>query len=171
MNRRLFLKKTLLGLTVPGHFMEITGHILAEKKSSLAPDVIIKAVRDHQIFVDRFDIPVFKRLKFADWWALTMSICEAESDFDPEAVNHTGKGEMIGLMQVNYTYWSKRFLKGRSRDFLFNPYWNIRVGLAIFSSDLARTGTIRKALYSYVGGKDHRYVTRVLERAFWLKTV
>ncbi len=171
MTRRSFLQ-SILTLSAYPQLLDITSQYL-KGYNSAAPDgeVILKAIKDHCQFVKKHNVQIFQKMRLADWWAITMSICKTESNFNPKAVNENKYGKMIGLMQINYTYWSEKILKGRPKEFLFDPYWNIRVGLAIFSSDLARTGSIREALYAYVGGKNHSYVTRVLEDAFWLMGV
>jgi len=112
-----------------------------------------RAVRDHAR-ISRWD---------EDFWAtLAAAVCETESSWKERAVSRSGA---VGLMQIHYPYWGPRL--GISPEELFDPYFNLRLGMLILEEALRRhRGNTCQALLDYLGARRYSYAAVVLERAF-----
>jgi len=106
--------------------------------------------------------------------AIALAVAEAESSFRPDAVSHKGA---IGVMQIMPR--TARLEFGVSRQALFDPYTNIRIGIR-FLDQLAHRykGRMHFALSHYNGGSavgawphsrvlpyTRNYVENVLDKA------
>lgn len=133
---------------------------------------INRAVKHHYHLLRKKGLAARVGLSLDEWVAVTHAIVRHESAYRPDAVNliPAKEVESIGLMQINFGFWRKtRLLEGVSKELLFDPYWNVRIGLVILTENLLRYRSLDKALYRYVGGADSRYVVNVLQTAFLLK--
>lgn len=128
---------------------ELTGTILA--MNSKVPPVramsIARSVRD---WSKHYNLPPI----------LVLSLMKRESHFDPKADSGTGAK---GLMQV-IAYWHQEKLEhfGIEKEDLFKINENVGVGCWILREYLDKTGSIDKALRSYVGSDHRGYIIDVL---------
>lgn len=92
---------------------------------------------------------------------LILSLIEAESEFTPTAISSAGA---IGLGQIMY-YIHKKDLADLSitkRKDLFDIEKNIKATSFVLQMMLVRNNSdVTKALHSYLGGKDGKYVSRI----------
>jgi soluble lytic murein transglycosylase-like protein len=92
---------------------------------------------------------------------LILSLIEAESEFTPTAISNAGA---IGLGQIMY-YIHKKDLADlgiAKRKDLFDIEKNIKATSFILQMMLIRNNSdVTKALHSYLGGKDGKYVSRI----------
>ncbi|MBX6424206.1 transglycosylase SLT domain-containing protein [Thermosulfurimonas sp. F29] len=94
--------------------------------------------------------------------ALVLAVAEKESDFCPTATSRRGA---VGLMQVNYPYWRKRY-RTLSVETLYRPYHNVLFGTGVLLDSIKRKGLVR-GLCEYHGDRHCRrlsYVEEVLVR-------
>ncbi len=94
---------------------------------------------------------------------LVAAIIIAESSGDPLAISH---GNALGLMQINARVWSRQL--DFSRNNPFDPLTNLRMGIPILQSCMARYHWLDSALAAYVGDPDNSvpetaaYVDRII---------
>lgn len=103
---------------------------------------------------------------------LLLALLEAESEFNPFAVSKVGA---VGLGQIRFEVHGEALIKAKiiaGRDDLFNMEANIDAASILLSDFLRETkGNKVKALERYVGGKDSRYVRRILSHYTRLLTL
>ena len=76
---------------------------------------------------------------------------QKESSFNPDAISWTGAG--IGLMQVNPNIWLSVY--NVTREELFNPWLNIKIGVQILHDYVTKYGT-SGGLGAYFAGPNNR---------------
>jgi len=124
---------------------------------------ICRAVRDYYL-------AVHPPCSLQELSLLTAALIKRESCFDPRAVSPQFA---VGLMQVHYPYWKRRFPDLRLAD-LYDPYFNVGFALWILDAEWRRTGSLTRALAYYGGwpglrGKAWTYVRRILREVYLLQ--
>lgn len=92
---------------------------------------------------------------------LMLAVIEAESEFTPTAISKAGA---IGLGQIMYEVHKKDLvaLDIKKKRELFDIDKNIRATSFVLQMMLKKDGgNVEKALHSYLGGKDGKYVARI----------
>lgn len=88
---------------------------------------------------------------------LLMGIIKVESNFHPVAISYANA---IGLMQIHAPTWKIKFNEGSNIEF------NIFFGKEIFFHYLEKSnGSIKNALFLYLGAPQYSYALRVLTNA------
>jgi soluble lytic murein transglycosylase-like protein len=94
---------------------------------------------------------------------LMLAIFEAESEFVPTATSHKGA---LGLGQIHFPAHGKRLTEAKvinERRDLYDIEMNVRATNIVLSQMLKDADyNVPKALEAYLGGKDGRYVLRIL---------
>ncbi len=102
---------------------------------------------------------------------LIVAIMAVESSFNPRAVSNMGAQ---GLMQVIPRYHQDKIGPQRSKNALFDPKVNVRVGTLVLHEGLQRYGSMQRALQYYNGAlKDPnaRYTRKVMALKKRLMTI
>ncbi len=93
---------------------------------------------------------------------LIVAIMAVESSFNPKAQSNMGA---LGLMQVIPKYHKDKMGGKRGKNALFDPEFNVQVGIKVLHEGLQRYGTMQRALQYYNGAlKDPqaRYTRKVM---------
>lgn len=99
--------------------------------------------------VTKYDI--LKHYASPELYELYYAMITVESNWNENAVSPTNDH---GLMQINKPTWSKKF----DFDRIYDPTYNINVGIYIFENCLAASnGDIHAALIKYNGSKSYPY--------------
>lgn len=108
----------------------------------------------------RYDVPV----------RLLKTIARVESRMNPAAINTNGDGSRdIGLMQINTGWLPVLGRYGISREDLWDPCTNVRVGAWIMSKNIATYGYTWEAIGAYNARspeKRMRYAKLVFAEVF-----
>jgi hypothetical protein len=80
-------------------------------------------------------------------FALVKAIIRKESNFNSNAINKSGKEESVGLMQVNIKAHNV------SKEDMLDPVKNINYGTKYLCYQLARYGSVAKAVSAYNAGR------------------
>jgi soluble lytic murein transglycosylase-like protein len=120
--------------------------------SDLSPfGAAMEATQEVKDLVNKYLLPVPANMDTQAFFNLILSVMKVESNFNPQAVGPTGD---IGLMQINPIN-APHF--GVTREDLFDPETNVRIGTAILREDIDRYG-IRDGLAAYNGGPGNRHI-------------
>lgn len=94
---------------------------------------------------------------------LIIAIMEVESEFNPSATSHKGA---LGLGQIHFPAHGKRLIETKiikERRDLYDIEMNVRATSLILNSMLQESNySVAKTLEVYLGGKDGKYVLRIL---------
>ena len=108
----------------------------------------------------RYDVPV----------SLLKTIARVESRMNPAAINTNGNGSRdIGLMQINTDWLPVLRRYGISREDLWDPCTNVRVGAWIMAKNIETYGYTWEAIGAYNARspeKRMRYAKRVFAEVF-----
>lgn len=92
---------------------------------------------------------------------LIIAIMLKESSFNITAVS---KANCLGLMQVNPATWKEEMTKrGLTKTTVFHIHNNVDLGTWIFQQYYHNSMSVQKALVSYLGALDTKYVLDILD--------
>ncbi len=132
-----------------------------ENEKNLASLAKLNLYKKRYPLYDRIlDIVLKKSKEYNYHPALVLAIIQIESNFNPYAVSYAGA---FGLMQIRYSVW-KDELK-IEKDKLFDPEYNIDLGLKIFKKYHQYSGSISRALHLYNNGfllNNQNYSSKVI---------
>jgi hypothetical protein len=100
--------------------------------------------------------------------ALLYAIAKAESGLNPNAVgNNTNGTQDIGLMQINTVHLNELAQQGISKNDLFDPTINTRVGAKVLKQCVDKHGASYEALNCYNGKiRNNDYYLKVLKQYY-----
>jgi len=147
----------ITSLTIESNFFDMSVAVIAKFK--IKPEIMKDIQTSVVKYAKHFDLSI----------PLVYAIMEQESGFNPKCYTDSGSSPCYGLMQINYSVWSKE-LQMPDPSYLYDINNNIKSGCYIFRKYLDyEGGDIQKALVRYYGVSNYAFkyagkVLRILKR-------